>query len=447
MKETDYLIVGAGISGLTSALTLLNKCPDAEVTILDSSAEAGGLLRSVALEGLNFDFGTHIPELTASAELNTMLFPPQDCADWPRLKALKTGNYFAGQMNNESQFLDVTKATDWFYTALYELLQTTTQPQAEYADLEAFCRQRYGDCVATRIFTPLMTKFTGERLSALSAKAPAYYGLSRLIFGERNCAVNLKKISAFDEVLAFASDAEKPRIAQWIYPPAGEGIGSWIRLLTDNISKLGGCFSFNSKITSLVYEQGVVCLQTSNGLVRARHVIWTVPVYLGLNGVQQSQPATRAIAIHHFYSLCKPLTDKHYVYCYDATMHSYRITFYDNIQQCHAAQVYRCSVEVILANDCSVTAAEIGKELVTMGLFSAADELISAGSIALPFGFPVPKAGDEQQRSRLFEHVKLYNPDIVFCGRGKPDVFFMTDVLLDTYHETLALLTKLEVSQ
>ena len=250
MDEIDYLIVGAGISGLTSALTLLHKCPDAKVTILDSSAEAGGLLRSVALEGLNFDFGTHIPELTANSELNAMLFPSPDCADWPRLTELKTGNYFAGQLNNQSQFLDITKAADWFYTALYELLQTTAQPQAEYADLDAFCRQRYGDCVTTRLFAPLMAKFTGETLIALSAKAPAYYGLSRLIFGERNCATNLKKISAFDEVLAFASDAEKPRVAQWIYPPVGEGIGSWIRLLTENITRLGGRFSFNSKIVS-----------------------------------------------------------------------------------------------------------------------------------------------------------------------------------------------------
>ena len=179
--------------------------------------------------------------------------------------------------------------------------------------------------------------------------------------------------------------------------------------------------------------------------MRARHVIWTVPVYLGLNGVQQSRPVSRAIAIHHFYSRCKPRTDKHYIYCYDATMQSYRITFYDNIQQDHAVSVYRCSVEVIQADENGVTAAEIANELVVMGLFAVADELISVGNVILPFGFPIPKAGDEQQRAGLFDQVKFHNPDIVFCGRGKPEVFFMTEVLLDTYNETLALLAKLSV--
>lgn len=442
MVETDFLIVGAGISGLTSALTLLRECPDAKVTIIDSAAEAGGLLRSVNLAGLSFDFGTHIPELTANTELNNLLFPPKECAKWRRLTELKTGNYFAGQLNHQSQFLDITKAENLFLTALYELLQTTGQQQEEYANLEIFCRQRYGDKVTDQIFAPLMLKFTGEALNVLSAKAPAYYGLSRLIYGDRNCAVNLKKINAFDEILAFAADAEKPRSAQWLYPPAGEGIGSWISLLAENVAMLGGNFSFNNNITGLKYDQGKAYLHTSQGSLLARYVIWTVPVYLGLNGIQQSRSQSRAISLFHFYSQVKPLTDKHYIYCYDSMMQSYRITFYDNIQQSDKAALYRCSVEVIVTNNSNATAVEIAEELVAMGLYSNANELSLAGNVTLSAGFPIPKAGEEQKRLELFEQVKLHNPEVVFCGRGKPQVFFMTDVLMDTYTETLALLAK-----
>jgi protoporphyrinogen oxidase len=446
MDNTEYLIVGAGISGLTSALTLLHKCPGAHVTIIDSASDAGGLLRSVSYNGLNYDFGTHIPEIPGNAELEAILFPKEFCANWQWLPRLKTGNYFASEMNNQSQFLDVTKATSWFYTALYQLLQTQDDGQTSYADLDTFCRARYGACIADRLFTPLMKKFTGKSLNCLSDKAPAYYGLSRLIFGDRNCAVNLKKIPAFDKVLAYSSDSEKPRNAQWIYPPSGAGIGSWIQMLTENIVKLGGKFKFNCKISAIKPENGLMSVQTNSGELQAKKVIWTVPAYIGLQGVQQHRPESKTVAIYHFYSDTKPASQQHYIYCYDATMQSYRITLYDNIQQSNNPPYYRCSVEVIKADDKTVVPSAIGKELVKMGLFTDIDQIIHAGTIELPFGFPIPQAGDEQRRKDIFEQVKLHNSDIVFCGRGKPDVFFMTDVLLDTYNEAVNLLPTLELT-
>jgi protoporphyrinogen oxidase len=444
MAVTKFIIVGAGISGLTSALTLLHKCPAADVTILDSANEIGGLLRSVSFDNLNFDYGTHIPQLSSNAELDAILFPEDTCKDWQRLSRLKTANYFAGQMNDDSQFVNLTKATEWFYPALYELLQTDTENQIEDANLDLFCRQRFGSTVADKLLSPLMRKFTGQPLSELSAKAPHYYGLSRLVYGDRNCAINLKKIDAFDEVLAFPSDSEKPRLAQWIYPPRGQGIGSWIQLLSDNIRRLGGKFLLNTKISSLAENDGVTLLHTNNGTLEASHVIWTIPVYLGLHGVKQERPASIAIAIHHFCSQIKPLSEQHYIYCYDANMHSYRITLYNNVQDNDSSAIYRCSVEVILAEGVAVSVDEIKQELVTMGLFTNTEHLCHAGSIDLPFGFPVPKAGDEQKRLAVFEQARLHNPGIMFCGRAKPQVFFMTDVLLDTYHETVSLLTKLD---
>ncbi|MDX1677256.1 NAD(P)-binding protein [Arsukibacterium sp.] len=444
MHETDYLIVGAGISGLTAALTLLNKCPQAKVTILDSASEAGGLLRSVSYDDKSFDFGTHIPEMSSDSELNSLLFPADKCADWHRLTALKTGNYFAGKMNEQSQFLNVTYATDWFNKALYELLQTSAESQPSYPNLDVFSRLRYGQCVTEKVFSPLMTKFTGMALNELSSKAAAYYGMARLIYGDARCAANLKKIAAFDEVLAYPSDTQKPRQATWIYPSDGKGIGSWITLLTDNIRQLGGHFIFNCKIEAVSHQQGNLVIQTQAGQLTARQLIWTIPAYSGLQGGHQQRPASRAVAIYHFHSKTKPATSQHYLYCYDAAMHSYRITFYDNIQQHDSAACYRCSVEVIENDERIATVDDIKAELVTMGLFNHVDEIIHAGSISLPFGFPILKAGDEQSRAEIFAKVKHHNPEILFCGRGKPQVFFMTDVLLDTYQETLTLIPAVE---
>lgn len=446
MLDTEFLIVGAGISGLTAAVTLLNKYPGANVTIVDSAGEIGGLLRSVTIDNLQFDFGTHIPQMTSDTALNKMLFPEEVCNSWQRLTKLKTANYFAGEMNNQSQFIDITKKTDLFRTSLYELLQTDTDDEVSRENLDVFARTRFGNSIADNVFAPLMKKFTGHALAALSADAPKYYGLSRLIFGDRNCAANLKKIAAFDNILAYPSDAERPRQAEWIYPPSGKGIGTWIQLLCDIIVRLGGHILLNTKISSVVTLNDFQQIETNQGRINASKVIWTIPVYIGLRGAHQDRPTSNAIAIYHFYSKVKPCSEQHYIYCYEANMQSYRITLYNNIQGDNNEVVYRLSVEVILSSEGVVSSEVIKQELVTMGLFSDIQKITHAGTINLPFGFPVPKAGDEQRRNEIYQQVKMQNPAVLFCGRAKPQVFFMTDVLKDTYDETRALVAQVEGS-
>lgn len=47
--KSNIIIVGAGISGLTSALRIRQRSPDLEVTILEASNQAGGQLRATHL--------------------------------------------------------------------------------------------------------------------------------------------------------------------------------------------------------------------------------------------------------------------------------------------------------------------------------------------------------------------------------------------------------------
>ncbi|CAM3893274.1 NAD(P)-binding protein [Rheinheimera salexigens] len=441
MQNVDYLIVGAGISGLTAALTILAKTPKAKVTLVDSADTAGGLLRSESFANMQFDFGTHIPEQSRYPELNQLLFPAELCKNWHQLSFLKVGNYFNQQFNERSQFPDLSHDDGLIYVALLELLHTNDSV-FEAGNLEHYLHHHYGQAVTNNVFAPLMKKLTNQSLTELCASALKYYGLNRLIYGKRQLSINLKKIKHLDKVLAFTDDLEMPRQSRWYYPNQQQGVGNWIKLLQQQISQRGGQFLFSERIKKCTeVDDGQLITLQSNNQIKTKKVIWTIPVYSGLNNVTQTRPQTRAISILHYISDAPPSTECHYVYCHQASFNSYRVTLYSNIQAAEQNADYRCSVEVIHEPTQIPCAELIINEIKKMGLFSIEASLQHVGTSGQSSGFPVPLVGSEQQRLIQFEQVKKANPSVIFMGRAKPELFFMTDVLDDTYLSALQTVT------
>ncbi len=63
MQEVDYLILGAGLSGLTAAHTLGDRCPAADVVVLERDETPGGLVRTDCFDGYWFDHVLHLLHL------------------------------------------------------------------------------------------------------------------------------------------------------------------------------------------------------------------------------------------------------------------------------------------------------------------------------------------------------------------------------------------------
>ncbi|MFH0985844.1 MAG: FAD-dependent oxidoreductase [Candidatus Omnitrophota bacterium] len=57
-KKYKYVVIGAGISGLTTACELLKAHPG-EVLVLEREAEAGGMARTLSRQGYQYDLGSH----------------------------------------------------------------------------------------------------------------------------------------------------------------------------------------------------------------------------------------------------------------------------------------------------------------------------------------------------------------------------------------------------
>lgn len=442
--QTAYLIIGAGVSGLTAALTLKSVQADANIIVLDAASEPGGLLRSVAFDahpGLHFDLGTHIPELTPNQALNDLVFPEKVIRNWQTLSELKVGNFFSNQLNQQSQFLNLSKDEAIFCQALVELLQTHPSEMTDFVNLEDFLIARYGQTLTQSLFKPLMLKMTATDIKDLIPQTINFYGLARIALGNRQIGLNLKKIPHLDQALAFNQDSEKPRQSTWVYP-GEQGVGDWVKTLYQQCLDSGVKFEFNQRVEQAVKIGVGYQLRLESGKqITADKLIWTLPFYKGLSGGQQTRFVSRSIAIYHFTSQAAPNTTCHYIYCQQPDLHSYRLTFYDNVTPRNATRPYRTTVEVIYDGE-APAAKVIQQELVEMGLFCSAEVTRLAGITKQPYGFPVPLVEQQQNQQRFFNDVATQNPEVLFTGRGRPGLFFTTDVLLDVYQQTFNLATK-----
>ena len=125
-------VVGGGICGITASI-LLRKHYD-RVVLIEQSESLGGLLNSVADDAGNYyDQGTHIPASTGVAEIDEILFNlPQFSKNWHTFTQLKTGNYFAGEWDLETQTIDARKLDSALYKqGIGEFMSLTSESEAD----------------------------------------------------------------------------------------------------------------------------------------------------------------------------------------------------------------------------------------------------------------------------------------------------------------------------
>jgi protoporphyrinogen oxidase len=70
MESVEYLVVGAGVSGLSFANWIRAEDPAAEILVLEKEDEPGGYCRTVAQDGFVWDYSGHFfhfrhPEIEA----------------------------------------------------------------------------------------------------------------------------------------------------------------------------------------------------------------------------------------------------------------------------------------------------------------------------------------------------------------------------------------------
>lgn len=262
------VIIGAGLSGLTLAERILNKEPNADVTIIERENTPGGLARTFHRDGFDFDIGPHRFH-TMNPDVDKYLMDILDGCYVNMLR--KSSVYMAGKYRNWP--LTMQSVLGLPFPVLWKsFLDLFFKPDIkEIKSFSDFIRSRYGNNLYNFFFSGYTRKFTGVPAEELHVDW-AQAGVNRAVIDKRVKADTLS--SLLKSILL-----PKPMETTFYYPGKG-GIQTFCDMQLDRIQKNGGKVFLNTEVSKLISEGGKVTgVQLASGdFISANRVFWTAPL-------------------------------------------------------------------------------------------------------------------------------------------------------------------------
>lgn len=432
MSNKNVAVVGAGIAGIIAAYFEVKKGHN--VTLIESDVRAGGLLKSDFSNGNYFDYGTHILSETGEEELDELLFSefnPQNCFINNKINV---ANYFNKKMNNKSCYVNAaTIEEDLYNKGCIELLRTEEFPKGD--NLEEFLLNKFGKTFYDEIFMPIVMKYIGTHPKKLAVQAGWFFDMSRLLAFDDNITKNLDKLGIYNSKLAHHT-----RVEGFLkYYPKEGGVGHIIDSLMEKLNDEGVDVKLDFKIKEIKHNHGkIFSLISADEEIFIDKLVWTLPSsflsFLSKLGKKTSPPIFRKTGLFDF-SFEKPLNSlATYINVYDLGMYSGRVTLYQNLSD---IKNYSCTVEV-LTDDSTDLKGLMGKilfELIEMGIVSKENKCIFKQFRPVKNGFPILTEKFLKEQNEINRYCQNYFQNIICVGRATTDVFFMKDVLVDTFRK------------
>jgi UDP-galactopyranose mutase len=130
MSNNKIVVVGSGIAGITAAYFEAKK--GNTVTLIDSDERAGGLLKSDLLDGVYFDYGTHIMSETGIEDLDNFLFSKLNNDNCLIERQISAANYFNSTMNCKNGYVNSQAIGENLYKkGCSELLEKNKTPKGK----------------------------------------------------------------------------------------------------------------------------------------------------------------------------------------------------------------------------------------------------------------------------------------------------------------------------
>lgn len=457
----NCIIVGGGLCGLFSAILLADKFD--QVTLIEASDTCGGLLKSVKDDaGVVYDQGTHIPNTTMIPEIDDILFGPESEREkyWNNLGALKTGNYFAGDWDLNTQVIDTRKLpADIYQRGIVELLNLTNESEAE--DIVSYLNQTIGPTFTKSIAAPLCRKLYGEHVDLnqlMTNSSVSYFGLSRVLALTPEVTNKLKELPAFDNKLAYHNQADfQSRLNKdnteeciYYYPKKGQGVQFWIDHLIQQAVDKGVTFLNNESISKINYSGDKitsVILKNSPKELPCDFLYWSAPPVIALlaagippysDGTNQ-KPVFKTANIFHF-SFDKPITntESYYVWNWDLNAKSFRVTLLPNLRlDDNDKNIYNLTIEALSDVDDSesVTPELMLTELKEMGLIADNAKVTSSLRQTVHNTFPVPTFAFGKSVKGNYQKLNNKFDNIMISGRFSGKQWFHGDVIKAAYHD------------
>jgi protoporphyrinogen oxidase len=307
IKKVKYLIVGAGVSGLSTA-AFLGK--DNDYLILEKSNEIGGFCKTIKKDGFTWDYSGHFFHFN---DEDIKKFVLEDINSELLEVNKKTGifyknKYISFPFQNNIDELDKEEFIECLYDTYFK------EEKKEYTDFLDWLYGNLGVSITNKFIKPYNEKLYACDLSKLDVNAMGRF------FPKSNFDTILKNIKQKD----FKSYNDN-----FIYPKGGaiEYIYSIMNRVSDNKLKL------NTTIKSIDVENKIV--ETNEGNIEYEYLISSMPFnkLLNITNISHDESIYTSNKVLVFnIGFDKPSNHNyHWLYVPSDTKNFYRVGFYDNI--------------------------------------------------------------------------------------------------------------------
>lgn len=186
VERARFVILGAGITGLTAAFALSKRFPS-EVVVLEKAAAVGGLASTSTREKWSFDYGSHRLHNDNDPAVESLLreLCGEDLLRRPRRGRIYLGAHALPYPPSAVDIVTAFGANDLFRFSRDFLVARVGQwvTRSEPADFEAFVISKVGRSLYERFYKPYALKLYGISPRELS-RDPAIHRVRKFSFGQ-----------------------------------------------------------------------------------------------------------------------------------------------------------------------------------------------------------------------------------------------------------------------
>lgn len=265
------VVVGGGISGLFSAWLLKQRKPNADVLLLESEPECGGLLRSFDYgKHGRFDYGVHTLYETGVPNIDEAILGTLPHHDWRFLSGREKdlgASWLDGRLQFDTPYPVLSDRDDCDELIADFLRSFGTSSSDPCEDARSELVRLYGAKIAERLLIPAIEERQYLPAADIHSLALKVYGIGRIAALPLETVLKLAEIKGFNSRIAFPDQRQSPfhliSDKQAFYPKAGH-LSHFTQRFIERVKALGvrivnganvrGITLANGGIGKIVYE-------------------------------------------------------------------------------------------------------------------------------------------------------------------------------------------------
>lgn len=328
MAHTDYLVIGAGISGLSFTTSILHHAkesgaPEPSILILEADKEPGGYCKTIKQDGFVWDYSGHFFHFK-HPEIEAWLLERMDKSQVRRVEK-RSFIYTGGTVMDfpfQKNIHQLPKSD--FIDCLVELyFKDENYPEEGNPSFQKMLYQKFGKGIAERFLIPYNEKLYACDLNELDVDAMGRF------FPYADIKDIIRNMKEADN---------KSYNATFTYPKGGaiEYVNAFLSEVPESL------ISYEEKLVAIDLEKKVAT--TNQREITFQHLVSSAPLnhLLRMTGVAHDEAAFswNQVLVFNLGFDKKGPTDPHWVYFPDRNRRFYRVGFYDNIHDGDRMSLY-----------------------------------------------------------------------------------------------------------